>query len=289
MRTVFLRIDRFLSRFSGTVILFIALSGIALVGVLDYLTGHDISMSLFYLAPVAIAAWYNGRLATICIACLSCVVWYAADMATGYIYAQSWIPIWNAIIRLGFFLINGLLMVALHDSLFRERNVSRTDILTGISSRRAFEERLEHGLGLARRTRSPITLAYLDIDNFKTVNDRHGHAEGDRVLRVTGQTLKDGTRQTDTAARLGGDEFALVLPNTDRHGAEELLSKLRLDLYKSLVSSALPVTFSIGAITFFDVPHTANQAVEAVDALMYAAKRQGKDALLFSVVDLAPE
>ena len=289
MRTVFLRIDRFLSRFSGTVILFIALSGIALVGVLDYLTGHDISMSLFYLAPVAIAAWYNGRLATIGIACLSCVVWYAADTATGYIYAQSWIPIWNAIIRLGFFLINGLLMVALHDSLFRERSASRTDILTGISSRRAFEERLEHGLGLARRTRNPITLAYLDIDNFKTVNDRHGHAEGDRVLRVTGQTLKDATRQTDTAARLGGDEFALVLPNTDRHGAEELLSKLRLDLYKSLVSSALPVTFSIGAITFFDAPHNANQAVEAVDALMYAAKRQGKDALLFSVVDLAPE
>ena len=98
------------------------------------------------------------------------------------------------------------LLSTLRASLLEQERLARTDARTGVYGRRAFEERLEYELVRARRRQSPLTLAYLDLDNFKLVNDTFGHAEGDRVLQTTALALSKAIRQTDTAARLGGDE-----------------------------------------------------------------------------------
>lgn len=241
--------------------------------------------SLFYLGPVALATWYGGRRLGIGIAVLSCAVWYFAEVAAGAQYSHPAIPVWNALVRLGFFLITSLLLNALRKSLLGEQYLARTDALTELYGRRAFEERLRHDLVLAQRRKGAVSLAYVDLDNFKAVNDTRGHAEGDRVLQAVGQALRDSVREADTAARVGGDEFALVLPDTDRPGAEQVISKLRSRLQEALRAGAWPVTCSIGVTTFMDPAISPDTAIAAADALMYEAKRSGKGAVAYSVLE----
>ena len=257
--------------------------GVAIVGAIDYFTGSELSVSLFYLAPVALATWYGGRGVGAGIAMLSCVTWYTADVATGALYSHPAIPVWNALVRLGFFLITSLLLGALRKMLLSEQHLAQTDGLTELYSRRAFEERLRHDLVLAQRRKSILSLAYVDLDDFKAVNDVRGHAEGDRVLRAVGRVLRDSVREADTAARIGGDEFALVLPDTDRLGAERVISKVRSGLREALAAGGWPVTCSIGVTTFMDPAISPETAITLADALMYEAKRSSKGAVAYSV------
>ncbi len=264
-------------------ILMLAVCGVGIVGLGDYLTGYEVSMSLFYIGPIAVAAWYAGRTAGVAIAVLSCVGWYIADSAAGNEYSHPLIALWNVLIRLGFFLISSLLLTALRESLLKERHLAQRDGLTGLYGRRAFEERLEHDVALAQRAGSPVTMVYLDLDDFKTVNDSYGHAEGDRVLQSVGAALDKSIRHADTAGRLGGDEFALVLPDTDDHGAQHVISNLTREIHEAFTAGRLPVTCSIGVVTFFDPPVSARSILAAADALMYEVKRNGKGAIAFKV------
>jgi len=274
-------VDRLLARFSRWQILAIGSCGVGVVGVFDYATGYEVSISVFYLVPVAIASWYAGRHAAVGMAALACIGWFAADVGAGHPYASPYVPVWNALIRLAFFLVNGLLVAALRDSLFHQRLLAQRDALTGVFSRRAFEERLSHDLDLALRNKTALTLAYIDLDDFKVVNDTRGHAAGDEALRATGLALTRATRRVDTVARLGGDEFAVVLPDTDRRGAELVVEKLRADLRDALGPVAPQLTCSIGVVTFTNAIPAMEEAVRAVDKLMYQAKREGKNKIAF--------
>jgi diguanylate cyclase (GGDEF)-like protein len=275
-------LDQYLSRLDRTSIPALAASGVVLVGTVDYVTGTEVSVSLFYLGPVAFATWYGDRRLGIGIALLSCVAWYIADMVAGAEYSYPVIPVWNAIVRLGFFLTISMLLSALRTRLLAEQQLARTDALTGLYSRRAFEDRLRHDLALAQRRKSVLSLAYVDLDGFKAVNDVRGHAEGDQLLRAVGRTLRDSVREVDTAARVGGDEFALVLPDTDRRGAEQVIAKLSAGLQDAL--KAWPVTCSIGVTTFMDPTISPESAVAAADTLMYEVKRGGKNAVAYRVL-----
>jgi diguanylate cyclase (GGDEF)-like protein len=276
--------DRVLTDLTPMQVFAIAFCGVVLVGLLDYATGYETSLSLIYLGPVAVAGWYSGRRETVAIAVLASITWLVADMASGHFYSHPLITLWELLVRLGVFLIQGLLLVALRDALAREHRLARTDVLTGLASRRAFEEQFEHDLRLAQRRHSAITLAFLDLDDFKIMNDTYGHLEGDQVLRVTGRVLKESMRVVDTAARYGGDEFVVVFPDTDGNGAEEAIAKIRQGLQQCLASVAPKITFSIGAITFLDPPPSVNEALKAADTLMYDAKRRGKGIALFRVI-----
>lgn len=277
-------LDHRVDRLSRAEILASAACGVLIVGGVDYLTGYEVSMSLFYLGPVALAAWYAGRWTGIAIAVLSCMSWYIAELAAGNQYSHPAIPVWNALVRFGFFFITGLLMAALRKNFRGQQHLARMDGLTGLYSRRAFEDRLQHDLALAQRRKSALTLAYVDLDDFKVLNDTRGHAEGDRVLRVIGRVLKDSVREVDTAARLGGDEFALVLPDTDNSGARQVISKITRDLHEALDADTRRVSCSIGVVTFLDPERSPEDAVAAADELMYQVKQKGKGAVAFSVV-----
>jgi diguanylate cyclase (GGDEF)-like protein len=277
-------LDESLRRLAGTGIFVLAICGLGIVGGLDYFTGYEVSLSLLYLGPVALATWYGGRRAGIGIAVLACVIWYIAEIA-GRQYSHAAIPVWNALIRLGFFLTTSMLLSALRKSLLTTEHLARTDGLTELYTRRVFEDNLRHDLALAQRRRSPLSLAYVDLDDFKAVNDTRGHAEGDRMLRAVGQVLRDSVRSADTPARIGGDEFALVLPDTDRRGAEQIISKLRDGLRAALEVSSSPLTCSIGVITFVDPAISPEDAVAAADGLMYEVKHRGKGAVAYSVLD----
>ncbi len=277
-------IDTVFASWSRAQVFVFVLGGVLLCGLIDYLTGYELSSSLFYLGPIGVAAWYIDRRAGLGVAMLSAIVWLAADFGAGHPYSHPAIQIWNALIRLGFFMSNVFLLTELREHLANERQLARTDVLTGVFNSRAFAEQLEYSLGLVRRNGSPLTLAYIDLDDFKRINDSHGHSEGDRLLRVVGQTLMRDTRRTDRVARLGGDEFALLLPDTDVEGAGEVIAKVRQLLRESLDVAGLPVTCSVGVVTFPQPPPSADEAVKAADHLMYQVKSQGKNAVAFGVV-----
>ena len=121
------------------------------------------------------------------------------------------------------------------------------------------------------------------MDDFKVLNDTRGHDVGDQALRIIAQALLGATRRADTVARLGGDEFAVVLVDTKSSAAEQLVAELQRDLREALQPLAPDLTCSIGAITFEDSVPVLREAVSLADALMYQAKRKGKDHIVFRV------
>lgn len=281
-------VDRLLARLTRREAIALACAAVVSVGLLDYATGPNLSMALFYLAPVAAAAWYAGRRAGVTVASLAALEWLAADLLSRSSPHASWVSLWNAAARLGMFVVTAELMWTVRAALDRERRLSRTDSLTGLLLRRSFHERLAHDVELARRWRGVLTIAYVDVDDFKTINDAHGHSAGDRALCKIAAVLADATRRADSVARLGGDEFALVLPDTDTGGAARLMERLRADLARAFAEDRFEVTCSIGVVTFLEPPASAEAAVAEADALMYRVKTAGKGAVAYGVSGEGP-
>lgn len=158
-----------------------------------------------------------------------------------------------------------------------EKNLSRLDFLTQVSNRRAFSEILQIEAARSRRYKRPLTLAYIDLDNLEQVNDHLGHETGDKLLCLVAQTIVANIRVTDTVSRLGGDEFALLLPETGKDAAYEVITKLRRLLLETLQARQWLVTLSIGLATFASPGESVHQLVKAADDLMYSAKSPGKN------------
>jgi diguanylate cyclase (GGDEF)-like protein len=252
---------------------------VALVGALDGLTGTEVSFSLFYLAPVAFAGGLVSRRAGRFVAVLSAVVWGYLEIKNGRPYTASWIPLWNALVRLGFFLIVNELIEALRRAHRHERALSRTDSLTGIANGRVFDEQTERTIAESRRNRRPFTIAYIDLDRFKQINDGYGHSEGDRLLREVAAVIQAHLRSTDLAARLGGDEFGVLMPDTGKEQARVSLERVATEFARRL-GNRWPVGATLGAVTFTEPPRDADSAVREADALMYKGKAAGGGRIL---------
>jgi diguanylate cyclase (GGDEF)-like protein len=181
----------------------------------------------------------------------------------------------------GFFLRRTFqLSYDLHRAYGRAQELARTDELTGLANRRAF---LEHGraaLDQARRYGRALALVMVDIDHFKRINDTHGHAVGDAVLREVAATLRRAARVADIPGRLGGEEFAVLLPETGGSAATALAERLRSDV------AALSVPASAGAIRLtcsFGVSEASRETphldtlLDAADRALYRAKANGRD------------
>jgi diguanylate cyclase (GGDEF)-like protein len=157
----------------------------------------------------------------------------------------------------------------------------RRDQLTGLGNRREAEARWPELLDAARAAQAPLSVAMLDLDHFKLVNDRHGHAVGDQVLVALADLLRAHTRATDLAARLGGEEFLLVLRDTDARAAAEVCERLRSCVqghdWASLAPS-LAVTVSIGLTSA--PPYEAQTLSLRADAALYRAKASGRNCLI---------
>lgn len=145
-------------------------------------------------------------------------------------------------------------------------HMARTDPLTGLWNRREFYQRLRHEAVSARRGQHNLSIVFLDINEFKEVNDTRGHPFGDKMLRQVGTAVNEITRETDLAFRFGGDEFCLILPFTDAAGAEKLCSILQAGMPDG-------VTISCGVAQMQpDDEGTFEMLVTRADSMMYAAK-----------------
>jgi diguanylate cyclase (GGDEF)-like protein len=278
-------IDRLLSKLSHTQITICALLLVALVGIVDSLADYQVSFLLLYLIPVVIATWYASKEVGITVALAASLVALWADIGTWPFARHYLVVLWSVITRFGAFLLVATLVDMLRVRLELEQQLARVDALTGSLNRHAFMEQLQYNLDLAAREGLPFTLAYIDVDDFKAINDTHGHHGGDRVLRVIASTLKEFSRRTDLVARLGGDEFAVLFPNTDQEGAKKFIAKAKNSFDAAFRNTRPMVTCSTGVVTFLSAPASAADAIKAADLLMYEVKKSGKNAAAFLSLD----
>jgi diguanylate cyclase (GGDEF)-like protein len=254
---------------------------IGFVGVIDQITGNELSFAIFYLVPVGIAAWY-GRLRSLtwAISVIATLTWCGADYLADRNYSHEWVLVWNAAVRMMFFAVVVLLLHQLRLHVESQRELARTDTLTGLLNRIGFLERSEALVNSAARYDLSLAIGFIDLDGFKKLNDSFGHHYGDEVLRAVGAALKGSTRGSDIAGRLGGDEFAVLLPNTELAGANAYFAKLHAELLAQMREHGPDVGVSIGAIVFEDGSPHLSEALRLADQLMYRAKKSGRTSVL---------
>lgn len=258
---------------AATILLFAA------AAVLRMLLPPAIHIAVLFLIPVSFAAWFLSP----------AVGWIGVVAATAILLAfdirhyanGSAVLFWNALLNFGMFAFSVFIISDVRALYHREQALSLRDSLTGLLNRRAFNSVVGLENRRLHRVEQPLTLAYIDLDGFKAVNDEHGHDVGDLLLRALGDTMRAAVRSTDFVARLGGDEFAILLPATDAESARAVMTKVQQTLTRRAVELHHSVTFSIGAVTFERSTGSAAEMIRAADQAMYAAKQSGKNKIEF--------
>jgi diguanylate cyclase (GGDEF)-like protein len=254
-----------------------------LLGGLDYLSGEIIALSIIYLIPVSFTAWFGGRKAGITVSFLSAATWMTANYHAGAAaYESLALKFWNSATAFGFFAVVSVILDKLRRTLDQERELSRTDYLTGAVNSRAFSEIAKAEILRMRRYGRPFTVAYLDLDNFKEVNDKYGHSFGNELLRSVTANMTRNIRTTDVVARIGGDEFVILFPETGSDVAREVLPKFRERLLTSMRELGWPITFSVGVLTCDTSPASLDEVIGQADGLMLNVKRMGKNAICYA-------
>lgn len=259
---------------------FLIVLGILLVilqGFINYLAGPAYSFTLLYLIPVSLVAWFVGRWAGILLSGASAIAWFITDLIVNHPYSSLFIPYWNVATRLCSFLVITFILSALKRSLDQERQLARTDYLTGMLNRRSFFEQADAEINRSRRHKRPFTVAYMDIDGFKKINDHLGHTVGDTLLHTIAETIKSNVRTIDITARLGGDEFIILMPETGHDEAQVVIRRVRKNLMDVAQKNNWPITFSIGMVTWTSPPRNVDLMIKVADDTMYSAKNTGKD------------
>lgn len=257
---------------------------VAAIGYVDHLTGTEISFSIFYLLPVAFAFWQGGFWPGVATATAGAAAWLVADLSAGHQYSRHVIPYWNSLMRGLIFLTVGMLLVRLKRALERETHLATRDSLTGIGNWRHFEVVAGRELGRARRSGKSLSVAYIDLDNFKIVNDSLGHQAGDTLLVSVASALQESVRTIDCVARLGGDEFIVLMPETEQEGARVVVDRIRRMLVETLKEGHWSSTLSVGLVTFASMPASIDEMIKTADDLMYSAKKGGKDSVAELIV-----
>ncbi len=266
----------------------LAAACILLVGAIDggvaRLVGFDFVTTVLYIVPVGFAAWAVGAGGGIACAGFAAAV----EAAVTWWVSRAAMPLWILAVSVGLellvFLGTAFTFARLRWHLEHHRLLSRTDPLTGVGNARSFDEAIEQELERMGRTPAPLSVVYLDVDRFKDLNDSRGHAVGNELLRLVGETMRAWVRATDTVARVGGDEFAVLLPRAGAGGCRLAVERLRQRLSEALRRGGFENTLSVGAVTFEGPPSSSGDLLAAADRAMYRVKHGPRDGVHYDVV-----
>jgi diguanylate cyclase (GGDEF)-like protein len=259
----------------------IGLLSMALIGTIDIFAPDDSTHSFLYLLPITFVTWLSGYRAGLVMVLLGTLLWSINNVVDSLA-----ISAWNILSTLLFFSAISVLLHKTKTMWANECILSRTDPLTGSKNLRAFTEIVEYEILRAKREGLPFSLAYLDLDNFKHINDTYGHTTGDDILKTFVSDILQNVRKTDVVARLGGDEFAIFLPDTDQSSVRIVMEKMRSELNKVAERNRWPVTFSIGVLTCSEGACELDAMISGTDQLMYQVKNSGKNNIHYNTFPL---
>jgi len=251
------------------------------IGIANYFNGEELPVSLFYLIPLVIVSWFLGRNHGVENSVLCGFLGIAVYFLCGRWFFHSDFVNSDTVIGLGFF-ISALWLYPAMKQHVSEQKLKHEDELTGAANRRTLLEALQKEIDRFERYSRPFSVVYLDVDNFKTINDQMGHNVGDIILQAIVKQAKQFLRRTDTIGRVGGDEFILLLSETEPSATESLITRISKALQNKMNANGWPVTFSIGVITCCDASVSADELVNCADTLMYSVKKNGKNAIAYS-------
>jgi len=243
-----------------------------LFGILDIITPQKYSFIMLYIFPIALTTWFAGQTAGFLVTVI-CIMFWAQAILSNDLTAFSW----NILSTLSIYFTISIMITKLRYMWEAETIIARTDQLTGVMNRRAFEEIVEYEIMSLQRQNSPFSLAYLDLDNFKEVNDSLGHKKGDELLKAMVSCLKENLRRTDVVARIGGDEFTIFFPATEQSAVKLVMQKIMEQLRLLNERNNWPTTISSGVITSLDSNCELETIIALADKLMYEVKNNGKN------------
>jgi diguanylate cyclase (GGDEF)-like protein len=260
-------------------LILLAMAWTFLVVLADCVTTNHLQMAPLYLPAIFVFGWFMRRPAAfwMCLGITS--IWFFACLLAGQGYVHWYVSVWDFTGRFSAYLVFCTIVSAWK----QQRVYAGKDPLTGIANRRTLANYAGREIARCRRDHQPMTLGYLDIDDFKTFNTRWGHQAGDALLRLVAKTLTEHVRPTDLVARLGGDEFAIVLPGTGEEEAPKIFLVLQEDIRKLALECGMLLSLSVGVVTYPEATHSVEEMLEAADSLMYDAKRKGKNAFVHRV------
>jgi len=239
-------------------------------------TPPEIRLGILYIVPVLLATWTEGLaiglgFAALTIVLREVVAWGQLPPATPVL--------WRAVNAASYVAVLGVGMAGLQRLRHIQAQLSQLatrDALTGLVNARAFAAQLTQELERNRRYPRPLALLYLDLDDFKVINDSHGHQTGDAVLRLVAESMRASVRQADVVGRLGGDEFAVLMPETDSALADAAAKRLAAGL-RNVFKGTPTVTASIGVVACVAADANTDELLRRADQAMYDAKKAGKD------------
>jgi diguanylate cyclase (GGDEF)-like protein len=261
---------------SARVTFLTAIAAMMVLFVADVVTAETIRLHVLYVFPLAAVALH----------CESSRALYTALVLSFVFQAATWLSEGATILSASFItdicvalaasLLTLFLARTVRDNYLEIQAAGTTDPLTGLANRRKLEFVLNFEIARQRRYGSVFSLAALDLDGFKALNDAQGHRSGDEALKLLADILRQSTRSSDVLARTGGDEFAILMPNTQKVDSESLCQQLAGTISKRMADAHFPVSASIGCQTFEQAPAGAAAALHLADQAMYEAKNGGK-------------
>jgi diguanylate cyclase (GGDEF)-like protein len=239
-------------------------------------TPPEVRLGILYIVPVVLVTWTEG---------LAWGLGFAvATIGFQEIAAWEQLPpgtpvLWRLVNAASYVVVLGVAMAGLQRLRHIQQQLSRLathDPLTSLVNARSFAARLTQELERNRRYPRPLALLYLDLDDFKVINDSHGHQTGDAVLRLVADAMRSSVRQADIVGRMGGDEFAVLMPETDADLADAAAKRLAASL-RTVFKGTPTVTASIGVVSCTAPDANTDELLRRADQAMYEAKRTGKD------------
>ncbi len=242
----------------------------------NIVTPPAIRLGILFLVPILLVTWYEGLLWG--------VVFAAACVVLREVVAADQMPrdmptLWRVVNTLTFVVVVAIAMAGIRhmrDVQVQLVTLATRDPLTNVLNARAFSSELAQELERNRRYGRPMALLYLDLDDFKAVNDQHGHQTGDAVLRLVAEAVRAAVRQADIVGRMGGDEFAVLMPETDGALADAAAARLAGGI-RTVFRGSPSVTASIGVVACVGTETSPDELLRKADQAMYTAKRAGKD------------
>lgn len=256
---------------------------ILVLGVVHYVLGETVTIAPLYIFPTLFSSWYGSKTTGMVSAFLSTLVFVVLETAFNRVVPAFYELLFFSAPYLAAYMLLAVLIINFRDVHRMEVYAADTDNLTGLHSARSFYAELANELLRSKRYDHPFSLAYLDVDNFKSINDSLGHAAGDKLLKEVANCLISSLRATDVIARLGGDEYACLLPETNQEKARLAFLKTVDLLKRRMAKNKWNVSFSIGVMTFENLPEDMKEAIDLADKLMYSVKNDHKDNVAYQV------